>query len=324
MLAAIFFERQSQRGQMLILKRIIQIATGTILAFALVACAMHLSNSGTQVSRANSDESLRVATYNVHYIIMGRETGSWSVGDWDRRKAPLSAAVTETDADVIAFQEMESFAGRDQGGFNLTLDYLLENNPQYAAGAVGNWQEFPSTQPIFYRKDKLRLLDEGWFFFSDTPDVIYSRTFNGSFPAFCSWVKLATNSGEEFYVYNVHFEYRSASNRRLSAELVKERVMPVIEAGGSAFMVGDLNTRRGGESLEILEGASFAFVPVEGSTYHFNRGINLFGAIDHIGATPDIQPVGAPVVIRRKFLDEWPTDHYPVFADFDLLSSGQN
>ncbi len=310
------------RAQQSWLRRVLKMVINGVLilvaGLSLTACALHMSNSGQQVAGTKSDSALRVATYNVHYIWLGRETGPWSVGDWERRKAPLDAAFKSVEADVMGFQEMESFARGSGKAVNLTLDYLLAQNPDYAAGAVGDPEVFPSTQPILYRADRLTLLDQGWFFFSDTPDVIYSRTFNGSFPAFASWAKFRAEDGEEFRVYNVHFEYSSASNRRLSAELVVERLKPVIDAGETVFLIGDINGRLNSEAVGILKTAGLEFSPVEGSTYHFNNGINLFGAIDHIAVTSGANLSGGPVVLRSKFLGEWPTDHYPVFADFEF------
>ena len=199
----------------------------------------------------------------------------------------------------MAFQEMESFRGGSDGGVNLARDFLLERNPGYAAAASGDWREFPSTQPIFYRTDRFRLVDQGWFFFSTTPDVIYSRTFNGSWPAFASWAEFAPpDGGPAFRVVNVHFEYRSASNRILSAELVRDRIAPVIAGGTPVFLVGDINARRRSPTAERIAEAGIVFAPVEGSTYHFDRGLNLFFAIDHIGATPDLTRVGGPVVLQ--------------------------
>jgi hypothetical protein len=68
------------------------------------------------------------------------------------------------NADVVGFQEMESF-GRRSAPANLTLDYLRDQNPDYAVAAAGDPTEFPNTQPILYRADRLSLRDEGWFFF---------------------------------------------------------------------------------------------------------------------------------------------------------------
>ena len=287
-----------------------------LVGVSLLACAMHLANSGDAEPSPKPDSALRLATYNVHYIWLGRERGAWSVEDWEQRKAPLDAAFKALDADVVAFQEMESFARGSGGETNLTLDYLLEQNPDYRAAAQGDPEVFPSTQPIFYRAETLSLLDEGWFFFSDTPDVIYSRTFNGSFPAFCSWVQFERKDGTRFYVFNVHFEYSSGSNRLLSAALVKDRMGPALSSGDDVFLAGDLNARIGSETVGILETAGLEFAPTQGATYHFNLGINLFGAIDHIAHSGPGNLQGAPIVLRRKFLGEWPTDHYPVYADY--------
>ena len=211
---------------------------------------------------------------------------------------------------------MESF-GRRSAPANLTLVYLRDQNPDYAVAAAGDPTEFPNTQPILYRADRLSLRDEGWFFFSKTPDVIYSRTFNGSWPAFASWAKFSDRNGTVFRVYNLHTEYRSALNRKLSAALVAERIaesmtrMPV-------FVIGDFNAIAGSATLGILEDAGVMFDPVQGPTFHFNGGLNLFPAIDHIGRSDGIIPVGDSFSVRGQFDGEWATDHYPVVGDFTL------
>lgn len=301
------------------LRRALNLALMILAVSSLLACALHLANSGQSGVPPQIPGNLRLASYNVHYIVLNQPTGAWSVADWHRRKAPLDAAFKAVDADVMAFQEMESFAGGDNGGTNLTLDYLLAQNPGHAAAAVGDWRAFPSTQPILYRTSRLRLLDQGWFFFSATPEVIYSRTFNGSYPAFASWAKFSpVGSGAAFVVFNVHFEYKSLSNRLQSAELVRSRIAPLVAQGVPVFLVGDTNALAGSRTQDILASAGLRFAPVSGSTYHFNRGLNLFGAIDHLGASANITPQGPAIVVRQRFLGEWPTDHYPVFADFRL------
>lgn len=288
---------------------------------ALVGCQT-IRNSGTAVLPDADTEALRIATYNVHYIVLQQDTGAWSLGDWERRKIPLDQAFKAMDADVIGFQEMESFARGSEGQVNLKLDWLLEQNPDYAAAAVGDPAAFPSTQPIFYRTDRLALVDQGWFFFSDTPDVIYSRTFNGSFPAFTSWAQFRDkDSGALFRIVNVHTDYASRSNRLQSVELVADRITPWIEGSETVFLVGDINARLGDRTIDILVDTGLSFAPVKGATYHFNRGINLFGAIDHIASAGDATLVGDPVVLRQKFSGEWPTDHYPVIADYRLGAS---
>lgn len=292
--------------------------------FALVACALHVSNSEGDVTVAAPEgAALRIASYNVHYIILNDATGPWSVGDWERRKGPLDKAFKALQADVVAFQEMESFQRGSDGSVNLARDHLLSQNPGYGVAATRDWRTFPTTQPIFYLKERLQPIDQGWFFFSDTPDVIYSRTFNGSYPAFASWAQFEDRgTGQRFRVVNVHFEYSSRSNRLLSAELVRDRISPWIAAGETMFLVGDINVLHGARTMDILEESGVVFDRTPGATYHLNRGVHVLGAIDHLSRTPDVALVGGPVVLQERFDGEWPSDHHPVYADY-LLPSAQ-
>lgn len=299
--------------------RLLIIFAALLGVLVLTACVQVIRNSGASPLQAAPARALRVATYNVHYIITFQETGPWSVGDWERRKTPLNLAFKEVNADVIGFQEMESFGGRSQSNTNLTLEWLLAQNTDYGAAAVGDPAVFPSTQPILYRKNRLTVQDQGWFFFSETPDVIYSRTFNGSFPAFASWARFQDQqTSEVFRVVNLHTDFRSRMNRLLSMDVVAERITPWVDGGETVLVIGDFNARHGARTLQIVEETGVTFTPVRGATYHLNRGINLFGAIDHIGYTGTARPLADPVVLRETFDGEWPTDHYPVVVDFGL------
>lgn len=301
------------------LKKLFKGIAGLILVLITIVGCQQVRNSGSDPVPDAAPQTLRLASYNVHYIVLGRATGPWSVADWDRRKGPLDQAFKTVDADVMAFQEMESFGGGSQGRVNLTLDWLLDNNSGYAAAAVGPVDQFPSTQPILYRTDRLEAVDQGWFFFSDTPDVIYARTFNGSYPAFASWAQFRDrDTGAVFRVVNLHTDYASLSNRQQSVALVANRIAPWIEDGEALFVMGDFNARLGSPILQLLGDLGVEYAPVQGSTFHFNRGLNLFGAIDHIGYVGGPQLVGGPFVLREQFDGEWPTDHYPVAADFNL------
>ena len=97
-----------------------------LAAFLGVIALMGLS-SASLLPPPPADGTLRLATYNVHYIWLNREEGSWSVGDWERRKAPLDEAFKALQVDVVAFQEMESFSF-SRNTMKLTLDWLLAKN----------------------------------------------------------------------------------------------------------------------------------------------------------------------------------------------------
>ena len=283
---------------------------------AVVACA---PRSAPVVLASVNADAMRVGTYNVHYIILKKATDALSVRGRDRRKGPPDAAFQALKADVVAFKEIKSFCGSSGTDTNLTLDWLLAQNSEFAAAALDDPALFPSTKPILYRAARLTLLSQDWFFFSDTPDVIYTQTFNGSYPAFASIaVFKGRETDETFHAVNVYFEYKSRSNRLKSAALVVDRVGPLTAAGEKVIFLDDLNARHGAATQGVLAQMELEFLDVKGTTYHLNRGLNLFGAIDHIGLSKGITPVGEPMVLRQKFEDEWPSDHYPVIANVQL------
>ncbi len=297
-------------------------ALALVLPVLIVGCQTLIQAGGPALAEKPAG-AVRIATYNVHYIVLGKAEGAWSLSDWERRKGPLDLAVKALEADIVAFQEMESFLSGNDGSVNLARDWLLARNPGYAAAASGDWRRFPSTQPVFYRRDRFTVLAQGWFFFSETPDEIYSRTFDGGYPAFASWVRFRDReSGAVFRVVNVHFDYRSEENKRRSADLVAARIAPWTAAEETVFLAGDTNARLGASIHEPLEAAGLSFTPVAGATYHFNWGIGLFGAIDHLAHSSGARLAASPAVLRRRFAGEWPSDHYPVAADFFLTPEG--
>ena len=111
------------------MKRILRGLVLIALIVPLFACAAHLSFSGHGAVPEKPQDALRVATMNVHYIVLARAEGAGSVAEWERRKEPMDAAVKAVGADVLALQESESFGGGSIATQNLTLDYLLAQNP---------------------------------------------------------------------------------------------------------------------------------------------------------------------------------------------------
>ncbi len=308
---------------MILLRRIVFVALALFAILIGLLAIQHLRLSASPVLLAKPEHALRVTSWNVHYIILRRPEGRWGMSGWEARKGPLTRVFAGLNADLVAFQEMESFSRGSDGSVNLARDWLLENNPGYALAASGDWRQFPSTQPILYRPDRLEALDQGFFFFSETPDTIYSRTFNGSYPAFASWVEFRDmRNGGTFRAVNVHFDAFSRENRRRSADLVAARVRPWIEAGEAVVLLGDLNALHGSSLHTRLNAAGLGFPRIPGATFHFDRGLHLFGAIDHIGLSGGIDAAGAPIVIRERGGAVWPTDHYPVVLDIHLAPPG--
>lgn len=280
----------------------------------------HLWNSRGAPPPDPQPGALRVVTQNSHYIMLDApDDDPWSVAGWQRRRGAMASQLRDLQADLIAFQEMESFRHGGDGSINLARDDLLAALPEFAAAASGDWRSFPSTQPIFYRRDRLELLDQGWFFFSETPDVIYSRTFNGSYPAFASWARFRDRqSGQALRVINVHLDFSSGENRMRSVDLIARRIAPWIAAKEAVVLAGDLNALWLSPTVGVLERAGLSLTAIKGSSFHFNRGLNLYGAIDHVMVNCAVTLTDRPLALRKRPDGAWPADHYPVLAQIRL------
>jgi len=235
------------------------------------------------------ESGFRIASFNIHYLAPGQKRL-----DWDYRKQAARQAFGDLNADIVAFQEMETFSGGSFNPENRQLDWMIKHFPEYEAGAYGDARVYPNTQPVLYRKERFKQIDQGFFFFSDTPNVIYSRTFNGSWPAFCSWTQLEDiRSGNRLFVYNLHFEYRSMSNRAKSADLVVRRIQSRIDSGDAVVVVGDTNAFSFAPTMRTLKDAGLKLARPSGPTFHFSRGIELLPAIDHVLFTDELDQIGA-------------------------------
>ncbi len=269
--------------------------------------------SGGGETTYSSERALVVGSLNVHYVAEGQERLSWQ----NRREA-VAAAIREGGPDLLAFQEMETFEGGHFNKQNVQLAFLREQFPDYEFAAVGDPTEYPFTQPVMYRASMFEPLEQGFFFFSPTPDLIYADPWDGRYPAFCSWVRFRHNAtGATFYLYNVHFDYGSRENRLRSARLVVDRIEKREHQESEVLVVGDLNAPWFSRTLRILRDRGLQVADTTGSTVHFYRGINLVPAIDHVLYSGGFAHRETRV-LRKRFDGAWPSDHYPLFVTLTL------
>jgi endonuclease/exonuclease/phosphatase family metal-dependent hydrolase len=260
------------------------------------------------------EADLTVASFNIHYLSLRRD-----VLPWDERRDAVQAVLAELDADLIAFQEMETFGGGHSSDRNIQLDFVLDAFPRYRAAAVGDPDIYPSTQPVLYDPDVLTPVEQGFFFFSPTPDLIYSRPWRGRYPAFASWVRFRHNTTDkQFHLFNVHFDASTPSDRLRSADLTIDRVADI--AGEDAVIVlGDFNAPLLFPTMRRFIRAGFRHSGFRRSTFHFNRGLRLFPAIDHILVRGPVDSAHGEI-IRSRYQGVFPSDHYPIRTEIDLTS----
>ena len=96
----------------------------------VVVIAMFLTLTKAATSQQEISQQIRISSFNIHYISPRQKKLAW-----DNRKEAVKLAIADIDADIIAFQEMETFAGGRYNTQNKQLDWVLNHFPMYQARA---------------------------------------------------------------------------------------------------------------------------------------------------------------------------------------------
>lgn len=134
---------------------------------------------------------LKIVSYNIRY------TDDPDGNSIDERAPRLKAVLDQYDPDLVGMQE-----ATPRWIDHIYEDYGDEYEIRYKYRAK-NSQE---STPLMFKKDKFELLDEGYFWLSETPDS-ESIAWGADHYRICNWVKLKLKStGKELLFFNTHFD----------------------------------------------------------------------------------------------------------------------
>lgn len=264
---------------------------------------------------ASDPPTLRVMTFNIRY-----NTPSDSANAWPFRKDMVAGMVRFHDVDVVGMQE--ALKGQ--------IDDLEQQLPGYAWIGVGraDGREAGEYCPIFYRTERLELLEHGTFWLSETPDVPGSKSWDAAIERIVTWAVFRDVELEaEIFVLNTHFDHIGAEARRRSAQLIADRLSEL--AGGRPIVVmGDFNTTEDSAPYDILTSGALrdtmtvSELPHYGpsGTWHDFGRIPLESRIDYVFVSDAFR------VLRHANMSEtwngrFPSDHLPVLAEVGLADS---
>lgn len=96
---------------------------------------------------------------------------------------------------------------------------------------------------IVYDSTRLQLLDHGYWWLSNTPNVAGSKSWGNEQPRMMIWAKFRDRrTGRDFAHINTHFDHKSAESRNKSATLVKDKLAGF---GTPVVVTGDFNAEPG-------------------------------------------------------------------------------
>ena len=274
---------------------------------------------------------LRVMTFNALY-----HGARNAAGDWPTRRLLAEEVIADGKPDVVGFQEVTE----------LQLAQMSDDHEEYAVlpGPVSGRTRLPAWArrgervqdagewcPLFYRRDRLRVAAQGAFWLSHRSDEAGSVLPGTWLPRVVNWARFEeTTSGAAFSVFNTHVDFLPWATRR-SALILWARLKQYWD-GTAQIVMGDFNAAPGSALHRCLlsdcrrhagqpsfqdawDAAARRKGPTE--TFHAGRGRRQWqGRIDHIFFRPTRLHVAQYVTVTHGRNGRFPSDHYPVMAEF--------
>ena len=264
---------------------------------------------GLASMQARAADPLSVMSFNIRL-----PAESDGVDYWETRKPLAVRMLREQQPDVIGLQEL----------VKAQADYLARELPQYAWFGRGREADGGGEHMgVFYRKDRLKVIESGDFWLSDTPDVAGSITWGHPHPRMVTWALFEQRSdGRRFYLFNTHLPYRDEDEAaRLKGAQAIARRLATLPDDVPVVLTGDFNTTPDSDAHAVLAGTlqdAWTTAPrVEGidATFHGFTG-RADRRIDWIfvrGA--QLESITS---VTTRWNNRYPSDHFPLVATLRL------
>jgi endonuclease/exonuclease/phosphatase family metal-dependent hydrolase len=276
----------------------------TLLRILLATLLTTITLPASAQPRAEGE--LRVMAFNVRL-----PAESDGPNYWPNRRDHLIDTLRTADADIIGTQELHKVQG----------NYIVQKLPLYSwFGIDRRGGRDDEHMGVFYRRDRLRVVDLGNFWLSETPQVPGSISWDHPYPRMVTWGLMERiTDGRRFYLLNTHFAYRGedVEARRKMAEAVAAHIK-TLSTGVPVIVTGDFNATPDEPAYAILTtGLADAWTATENrsgpeGTFHAFKG-KADRRIDWVLSRGfDTRRVWT---IAQARAGRYPSDHFPVVAD---------
>ena len=281
-----------------------------VSGFLLVASLLMAVTAPTP---PHTSTSFRVMTYNIRYN--NPNDGEHA---WPHRRDRVASTIRFNQVDLLGVQE----ALKDQV---LQLDSLLTDFDWVGVGR-DDGQEQGEFSPIFYRRNRYELVDQGTFWLSETPDVPGSKDWDAAITRIATWARFKDLQADtDVLLVNTHFDHRGEIARERSAALIVQKAQEI--AGPLPIVItGDFNFTESAPGYanltEAFHDAYYATQqPHHGPSGTFSGfehgGIPLEGRIDFI-FTDKRLTVYQHAILSDTWNGAYASDHLAVVATVQL------
>lgn len=248
---------------------------------------------------------LKVISFNI------RCTDDKNGHSIEERAPRLAQTILPCDADLIGIQEFrpkweahfEKYFGEDYELFNKYRDDT----------------RFESA-PILWKKDKFECIDKGYFWLSDTPEVMSAGWDTLGHNRICEYaILLHKESGKKFNFINTHYGFGDDCQVKSSA-LIAKKAKELSDL--PTFVTGDFNMNPGSEGykeiVKYFTDSNAVTTKDTRITYHgYEPEKHVHAHIDYCFVGEGVTPTYREL-LDKTFDGKFPSDHYGVFVKLEI------
>ena len=261
-------------------------------------------------------EPIVLASYNMEV------RGNNATNPWEDRIPLMQQLLGAYNFDIIGVQEAFTSQLDD-----LELSQVYEYIDHSIPGDNG-----VSRTPILYKKDKFKVVKNGVFWLSESPDDPKGKAWDAPRPRICNWAIFEDKKSKvSFFMVNVHVWHQPlgiiAQEEGLNLLLRKAQEL---SEGNPIIITGDFNIDQNKPNYDLLDKSGIVRDSYNLTNTRMNASWGTFNGhnfdarpslrIDHIFVeTKHRINVHNWGIITDSFDKKFPADHFPVRAELSFL-----
>ncbi len=252
-------------------------------------------------------EPIKAISHNIRYN--NPEDG---MNIWENRRETLTSLLNDQNPDFMGLQEV----------VYPQLQDLIKALKSYNHIGVGrkDGKTKGEYNPIFYKKEKYKLLKTNTFWLSETPETV-SKGWDASLERICTYGLFQNRmTQEKIWVFNTHFDHRGVMARVKSIDLINEKVKVLNQGNLPLIITGDFNLTPDQTPIQKMQ-SNFEDVqknlatsdPYYGTINNFNTEKISKKRIDYI-FIKGLKVLDAQHLYKKTPMGGWASDHHPVIV----------
>lgn len=264
------------------------------------------------ISKSNA-QNLKIITYNVRLDIATDGENAWT-----NRKDFFCSQLAFYEPDVFGIQEALPNQVIEIATALLNYNYIGIGRDGAGKGESSN---------IFYKKEKIELLQESTFWLSDTPEII-SKGWDAALNRVCSYALLKDKKTKQiFWVFNTHLDHIGKLAKTNGIQLILSKIKNRNTQNYPVFFIGDFNSEPTEERIinlkkEMIDSRDVSIEKPFGPSGTFNafkHNEAVTKRIDYIFLSKNniLRVMKYAVLSDSKEL-KYPSDHLPVYVEISF------